>query len=83
MLDDIVSSGSTLIACAKRLTSAGAKSIDAIAIHALFSQGLLKAFAENGIRSVRSTRSVPHPTNAIALDNLFVNALRKEVRTLA
>ena len=79
LLDDIVSSGSTMIACANRLISAGAKRIDAITMHALFPQELLKVFSANGICSFRSTHSVPHPTNAITLDDLFVDALRKEV----
>ena len=33
----------------------------------------------SGIRSIRSTHSVPHSTNAILLDNLFVDALQDEV----
>ena len=32
-----------------------------------------------GIRSIRSTHSVPHSTNAIVLDNLFVDALQREI----
>ena len=35
-------------------------------------------FVRAGIRSVRSTHSVPHPTNAISLDDIFVAALNKE-----
>ena len=36
LIDDIVSSGGTLIACAKALVAAGARSIDVIVTHALF-----------------------------------------------
>jgi ribose-phosphate pyrophosphokinase len=35
--------------------------------------------AASGIRSIRSTQSVPHFTNAIALDELFVEALNGEL----
>jgi ribose-phosphate pyrophosphokinase len=36
LVDDIVSSGGTRIACAKALGAAGAKTIDAVVTHALF-----------------------------------------------
>ena len=36
LVDDIVSSGGTLIACARALTAAGATAIDAVITHALF-----------------------------------------------
>jgi ribose-phosphate pyrophosphokinase len=78
LVDDIVSSGATLIACAKALAAAGAKTIDAIITHALFPPELTREFLQAGIRSIRSTNSVPHPTNAIVLDAIFAAALRKE-----
>jgi ribose-phosphate pyrophosphokinase len=37
------------------------------------------AFASAGIRSIRSTSSVPHPTNAILLDEILATALRGEL----
>jgi ribose-phosphate pyrophosphokinase len=79
MVDDIVSSGGTLIACAKALAAAGAKSIDAIVTHALFAPELIAKFSAAGIGSVRSTNSVPHPSNAISLDAVLAAALRKEI----
>ena len=79
LVDDIVSSGGTLIACAKALKAAGARAIDAVITHALFPSGMATEFAEAGIRSVRSTSSVPHPTNAIPLDEILAAALRSEI----
>jgi ribose-phosphate pyrophosphokinase len=78
LVDDIVSSGGTLIACAKALTAAGVTMIDAVITHALFPPQMLQDFARVSIRSVRSTTSVPHPSNAIHLDELFATALRGE-----
>jgi ribose-phosphate pyrophosphokinase len=80
IVDDIVSSGGTLIACAKLLATAGARTIDAIIIHALFNERLVRTFASSGIRSVRSTSSIPHPTNAITLDSVLIGALRRELQ---
>lgn len=78
LLDDIVSSGGTLVACAQTLAAAGAQSIDVVVTHALFSIDQMPAFTAAGIRSLRSTTSVPHPTNAIPLDDVLAAALRRE-----
>lgn len=78
LVDDIVSSGGTLLACAKALLAAGAASVDAVITHALFPPAMLESLLKSGLRSVRSTHSVPHPTNAILLDAMFVETLRKE-----
>lgn len=77
--DDIVSSGGTMIACAKALTAAGATAIDAVVTHALFPEDAHHEMVRSGIRSIRSTHSVPHSTNAIPLDALFVKALQGEL----
>jgi ribose-phosphate pyrophosphokinase len=81
IVDDIVSSGCTMIACARALASAGATAIDAVVTHALFPERLYRDMMLSGIRSIRSTLSVPHPTNTIALDNLFVTALENEMKS--
>ncbi|MBM3552851.1 MAG: ribose-phosphate diphosphokinase [Alphaproteobacteria bacterium] len=79
LVDDLVSSGGTLTACARALTAAGAKTIDAVVTHALFPPATMDAFARAGIRSVRSTSSVLHPSNAFALDALLAAALQNEL----
>ena len=79
LVDDIVSSGGTLMACAEALAAATAKTIDVIIAHALFPAEMAGEFVRAGIRSIRSTNSVPHPTNAIMLDDIFVAALRNEM----
>ncbi len=78
LVDDIVSSGATLAACAKALRAAGATPIDAVITHALFPPELVGALFAAGIRSVKSTDSVPHPTNAITLDGVLADALLQE-----
>ena len=67
------------MACARALTAAGATAVDAIITHALFPPDMATGFAKAGIRSIRSTSSVPHPTNAIPLDDIFAAALRSEL----
>ena len=79
LVDDIVSSGGTLVVAAKALRAAGASAIDAVITHALFPAEMTRDFQAAGIRSVRSTSSVPHPSNAIPLDDVLAAALRREI----
>lgn len=79
LVDDIVSSGGTLIVCAEALHAAAASSVDAVITHALFPPAQMAEFIKAGIRSVRSTSSVPHPSNAIPLDDVLAAVLRREV----
>lgn len=78
LADDIVSSGGTLIACAKVLLAAGAARVEAVVTHALFPPAAVDDFLRAGLDAIRSTDSVPHPTNAIALDAILAEALRHE-----
>ena len=78
IVDDIVSSGGTITACAKALIAAGATVIDAVITHALFAESACVQMKSSGIRSIRSTHSVPHSTNAVALDDLFADVLKRE-----
>lgn len=78
LLDDMASSGSTLAVAARALRASGARTIDVIVTHALFPDEAMVALAAAGIRSVRSTTSVPHATNAIRLDRTLADALREE-----
>jgi ribose-phosphate pyrophosphokinase len=80
VVDDIVSSGGTLSACARALVAEGASNLNAIVVHALFGEQLVGDLKRAGIQTVRSTTSVPHPTNAIPLDSIFTEALRSELQ---
>lgn len=79
LVDDIMSSGTTLIRCAGALVAAGASTIDAVVTHALFPDAVARSIMAAGIRSIRSTTSVRHPTNAISLDDVLAAALRCEI----
>ena len=79
LVDDIVASGGTMQTCARRLKTLGATRIDVVITHALFPAALLDDFHQAGVRSVRSTTSVPHITNAISLSPVLIDALQREL----
>ena len=70
LVDDIVSSGRTMIDAARQLRSEGFSAPVCIAVHGLFSRRTEDAFREVSSRLV-TTNSIPHPTNEIDLSALL------------
>jgi ribose-phosphate pyrophosphokinase len=79
IVDDLISSGTTICRAAEILTEAGATRVEAIAVHVLASQPALDAMKVAGVARVRSSSSIAHPTNAFSLTPLFARALEKEL----
>ena len=75
LVDDVISSGRTLIAAAKLLREAGATRIEALATHCLASAGDLALLAEAGIERIRSTVSVAGPTGCIPIASILAEAI--------
>jgi ribose-phosphate pyrophosphokinase len=75
LVDDIVSSGRTMIVAADGLAAAGLARPVCVAVHALFAEDAYQALSAKAQRVV-STDTVPHASNAISLTSLFVEALR-------
>ena len=79
LVDDVVSSGATLIASAELLHQRGAARIDALAVHALCSTEDLRRIKSAGVSRVMSTNTVLHETNEIDIIPLLANALLQEL----
>jgi ribose-phosphate pyrophosphokinase len=78
LVDDIISSGRTMIAAVQLLVDRGWPAPVCIAVHGLFADDSDQLLARLGARVVTSN-TVPHPTNAIDVGNLLAEA----VNTLA
>jgi ribose-phosphate pyrophosphokinase len=78
LVDDICSSGATLMGAARQLLAAGAASVEAAVVHALYGDDAASALAEAGISRVISTDSVIHPSNQVRLAPLLAAALQGE-----
>lgn len=76
IVDDVASSGSTLIAVARMAAEAGASSIEVAVTHALFGPEVSYELRAIGVDRIISTDSVRHPTNAAPLASLLAEALR-------
>ena len=79
IVDDICSSGATLIAAARRLRAAGAKSVEVVIVHALFTRGVAGALRRAGARSLIATDSCGRRANSLHLAPLLARALTSEM----
>jgi ribose-phosphate pyrophosphokinase len=75
LVDDVASTGHSLAAAARLLRDRGAGSIDVAVTHALFVGDALDLLRDAGVNQIASTDSVPHASNALALDGLLAAAL--------
>lgn len=75
LIDDVASTGHTLVQAAKALRSRGVASIDAAVVHALFGGDALARLAAAGISRVWSTDAVPHSSNVVTVAPLLARAI--------
>jgi ribose-phosphate pyrophosphokinase len=75
LVDDLISSGATMLRCAALLRAAGAARIEACVAHCLASQSDLLDLEEAGIARVRSTDTVAGPTASIPIAGAVAAAL--------
>ena len=75
LLDDVASTGRTLVSAAQGALAAGAASVDVAVTHALFVGDALEAVRSAGVRHVWSSDAVPHATNVISVVPLVATAL--------
>jgi len=76
LLDDVASTGRTLIGAARGALARGALTIDVAVTHALFVGDALLHVQAAGVRAVWSTDCVPHATNVVSVVPLLAAALR-------
>lgn len=76
LLDDIISTGQTMVESAKQLYKHSLKSPICIGIHALFSDNDLKKMYSEGIELVITCNTIPHLTNKIDLSDALCATLR-------
>jgi len=76
LLDDIISTGQTLVAATATLKQAGMAAPLCIGVHALFDGGALQRLQDAGVTRVVTCDTIPHASNAICLAPLLARAVR-------
>jgi ribose-phosphate pyrophosphokinase len=76
LMDDVASTGQTLMQATRGLLAGGAASVDVAVTHALFVGDAYRQVLATGVRQVWSTDCVPHPSNVVSVQPLIADALR-------
>ncbi len=76
IVDDVISSGRTVVDLVEKLTAGGAGTIGVCATHALFDDGAAAAMKTAGVMSIASCDGVPHASNRISLVQVIADGLR-------
>lgn len=79
LVDDIVSSGHTLLESLAALGRAGARPAVCIAVHGLFAEDAQERILHAGAARLVSTNTVAHATNAIDISPALLPALRQQL----
>jgi ribose-phosphate pyrophosphokinase len=77
IIDDIASSGGTLVAAARALRRSRVPTVDAAVVHAVFAPRALTRIRAAGIRTLVSCDTIPHPTDAIRSLPLLAAAVKE------
>ncbi len=80
LLDDVASTGRTLLDATATLRGRGAASVDVAVTHGLFVGDAIERLREAGVRHIWSTDSVPHASNCVSVAPLLAQALADWVR---
>jgi ribose-phosphate pyrophosphokinase len=75
LVDDVASTGRTLVAAARGVLGRGAASVDVAVTHALFVGDALAQLSAAGVRHVWSTDCVAHASNVVSVVPLLAAAL--------
>lgn len=76
LLDDVASTGRTLVAAAQGALRRGAHSVDVAVTHGLFIGDAIATLRSAGVRHVWSSDCVAHASNAVSVAPLLAAALR-------
>jgi ribose-phosphate pyrophosphokinase len=75
VIDDIVSTGRTMIEATRQLRAAGAAPPMCVAIHAVFADALADALLDAGARGIVTCDTIPHTTNRICVAESLADAV--------
>ena len=75
IIDDVASTGHTLVQAAQALRTRGAASIDVAVVHALLDGDAMQRLAAAGIGRVWSTDAVPHSSNVVTIAPMLARAI--------
>lgn len=75
LIDDIISSGVSMLESLKKLTASGLKNPICIGVHALFKNQTKKKLINAGAKEIITCNTIIHPTNQIDITNILAKGI--------
>lgn len=79
IVDDVISSGHTILDTLDSLLAAGVERVECVAVHGIFAQGVDERLRRSGIERLVTSNSIPHPSNGIDLSPALAEAIRRHL----
>ncbi|CAI8829012.1 ribose-phosphate diphosphokinase [Methylocaldum szegediense] len=76
LIDDVASTGATLVDAVAKLRMQGGEKIDVLVTHALFVENAVAKLLRSGVSEIGSSDSIPHATNVVYLAPILADTLR-------
>lgn len=71
IIDDVISSGHTVLQCISALQQQSVARIGCACVHGLFADGIDQLLRASGLQVLASTNTIPHPTNRLDISPLL------------
>lgn len=75
IVDDVISSGETILKCIEALRRGGIERILCVAVHGIFADGVDRRLLAAGLEQLVTTNTVAHPSNAVDVGGLVAPAV--------
>jgi ribose-phosphate pyrophosphokinase len=77
IVDDVISSGHTILECVKILRSKGVSNIVCICVHGIFADNSDKLLLQSGLQGLISSNTVPHDSAQLDVSELLIKPIKK------
>ena len=77
IIDDVISSGQTILKCLQAVRQQGITRVKCAAIHGIFADGVDELLLQSGLTELATCNTIPHATNCIDVTPLLVPAIQQ------
>lgn len=77
IIDDVISSGHTVLECLTALRTAGITTVDCACVHGIFADGCDTRLLAGGLRRLVTSNTIAHASNSLDVSNLLAAAVRE------
>lgn len=77
IIDDVISSGQTILECMLTLKAYGISKIKCACVHGIFAEGIDKVLLKSGLEQLLSTNTIAHSSNNLDVTRLLIAPIKE------